>query len=305
MTISRRNFLKVAGAAGGVLLAGGAKSAQAAQTPQTSAGGVEFNGMLIDTTKCIGCRACEEACNEANKLPKPKVSFSSESVFEETRDTTTGAFTVLNRFPNEKKPDAPIFVRKQCMHCNQPACASACLCRAMEKTKEAAVIYHKDRCMGCRYCMVACPFDIPKFEYNSPTPFVWKCIFCNERQKKGEQPACSEVCPTGATLFGKKRDLLEIAKTRIYTEPDKYVHKIYGEHEVGGTGWLFLMGAPEEKLGLKTNLPTTPYPELTSGFLYGVPLVFVLWPSLLIGLNYLIKDSKVTEKKEASHDEQD
>ena len=131
MTISRRNFLKVAGAAGGVLLAGGAKSALAAKTPQTSAGGVEFNGMLIDTTKCIGCRACEEACNEANKLPKPKVSFSTESVFEETRDTTTDAFTVVNRFPNEKKPNEPIFVRKQCMHCNQPACASACLCLSL------------------------------------------------------------------------------------------------------------------------------------------------------------------------------
>ena len=178
MTISRRNFLKVAGAAGGVLLAGGAASAQMARAPEASAGGVEFNGMLIDTTKCIGCRACEEACNEANKLPKPKVSFSSEGVFEETRDTTTGAFTVVNRFPNEKNPDAPIFVRKQCMHCNQPACASACLTRAMGKTREAAVIYNKDRCMGCRYCMIACPFDVPKFQYDSPTPYVRKCIFC-------------------------------------------------------------------------------------------------------------------------------
>jgi formate dehydrogenase iron-sulfur subunit len=300
MTISRRNFLKVAGAAGGVLLSGGKSPAQAA-APQTSEGGVEFTGMLIDTTKCIGCRACEEACNEANQLPKPKVSFSSESVFEEKRETTPGAFTVVNRFANEKKPDEPIFVRRQCMHCNQPACASACLCRAMEKTKEAAVIYHKNRCMGCRYCMVACPFDIPKFEYNSPTPFVWKCIFCYERQQRGEQPACAEVCPTGATLFGKKRDLLEIARTRIYTEPDKYLHHLYGEHEVGGTGWLFLLGAPQEHLGLRTNLGTTPYPELTSGFLYGVPLVFVLWPSLLIGLNYLIKETEEPGEKEASH----
>ncbi|MFA6149653.1 MAG: 4Fe-4S binding protein, partial [bacterium] len=91
MTISRRNFLKVAGAAGGILLAGGAKSARTAQTPMTSGGGVEFNGMLIDTTKCIGCRACEEACNEANKLPKPIVSFSTESVFEEKRETTPDA----------------------------------------------------------------------------------------------------------------------------------------------------------------------------------------------------------------------
>ena len=302
MTISRRNFLKAAGAAGGVLLAGGAASTRAAQVPQTSAGGVEFNGMLIDTTKCIGCRACEEACNEANHLPKPKVSFSTESVFEETRDTSTGAYTVVNRFPNEKDPDNPIFVRKQCMHCNQPACASACLTRAMEKTKEAAVIYNKDRCMGCRYCMVACPFDIPKFEYNSPTPYVWKCIFCNERQKRGEQPACPEVCPTGATLFGKKRDLLEIAKTRIYNEPDKYVHKIYGEHEVGGTGMLYLSAVPFEKIGFRTDLGSTPYPEHTSGFLYGVPLVFVLWPSLLIGLNYIMDGRNEDKDKETTHE---
>jgi len=132
---------------------------------------------------------------------------------------------------------------------------------------------------------------------------VWKCIFCNERQQRGEQPACSEACPTGATLFGKKRDLLEIARTRVYGEQDRYVQHIYGEHEVGGTGWLFLLGAPAEKLGLKTNLGTTPYPELTAGFLYGVPLVFVLWPSLLIGLNYLIKDTKESDKKEATHGE--
>jgi Fe-S-cluster-containing dehydrogenase component len=291
--------LKVAGVAGGALLTGGSKPAYA---QQTSEGGVEFNGMLIDTTKCIGCRACEEACNEANHLPKPEVSFSTESVFEKKRDPTPDAYTVVNRFPNEKEPDKPIFVRKQCMHCNQPACASACLTKAMEKTREAAVIYNKGRCMGCRYCMVACPFDIPKFQYNSATPFVRKCIFCNERQMRGEQPACSEVCPTGATLFGKKRDLLEIARTRIAAEPDKYVQHIYGEHEVGGTGWLFLYGVQAEKLDLRTNLGTTPYPELTSGFLYGVPLVFVLWPSLLIGLNYLIKES---EEKETSHGEHD
>ena len=297
MAISRRNFLKVAGMTGGALLTGGRKPAQA---QQTSEGGVEFNGMLIDTTKCIGCRACEEACNEANQLPKPDVSFSSDSVFEKKRETTPGAFTVVNRFANEKKPDEPIFVRRQCMHCNQPACASACLCRAMEKTEEAAVVYHKDRCMGCRYCMIACPFDIPKFEYNSPTPYVWKCIFCYERQQKGKPPACAEVCPTGATLFGKKRDLLEIARTRIYTDPDRYVHHIYGEHEVGGTGWLFLSGVPLEKIDLKTQLGTTPYPELTSGFLYAVPMVFVLWPSLLIGLNLIIKDEKGT-----SHGEKD
>ncbi|HSN91231.1 MAG TPA: 4Fe-4S dicluster domain-containing protein, partial [Anaeromyxobacteraceae bacterium] len=235
MTIGRRGFLKVVGASGA--LAGAAASTARAATPAVAGdGGVEFNGMLIDTTMCIGCRACEAACNEANQLPAPKVSFDSEAVFAERRDTTPDAFTVLNRFPNEKKPDEPTFVRRQCMHCNQPGCATACLVKALEKTKEGPVVYNKDRCMGCRYCMIACPFDMPKYQYDSPLPYVRKCTFCAERQKQGLQPACAEACPTGATLFGKKRDLLEKARARIQAEPDKYHHQIYGEHEVGGTG---------------------------------------------------------------------
>jgi formate dehydrogenase beta subunit len=300
MTISRRGFLKVIGATG--TLAGASGSTALASTPVAAgAGDVEFNGMLVDTTLCIGCRSCEAACNEANGLPEPKVPFDSEAVFAERRDTTPDAFTVLNRFPNEKKPDEPVFVRRQCMHCNQPGCASACLVKALEKTKAGPVVYNKDRCMGCRYCMIACPFDVPKYQYDSPMPYVRKCTFCAERQKQGQQPACAEACPTGATLFGKKRDLLEMARARIQAEPEKYHHEIYGEHEVGGTGWLFLLPAHPEKLGLPTNLGITPYPELTSGFLYGVPLVFVLWPSLLFGLNHMIKGHSEAEKEVETH----
>lgn len=293
MTISRRGFLKGAGAAGGALL-GGAAAARAAGR-EGPAEGVEFNGMLIDTTMCVGCRACEAACNEVNGLPKPEVDLYSDAVFAEKRDTTPDAFTVVNRFTTAARPDPPTFVRRQCMHCNQPGCASACLVKALEKTKEGAVIYNKDRCMGCRYCMIACPFDVPKYQYDSPSPYVRKCTFCYQRQKEGKQPACAEACPTGATLFGKKRDLLEIARSRIQEHPDTYVHRIYGEHEVGGTGWLYLLGSPPEELGLPDNLGTTPYPELTSGFLYGVPLVFVLWPSLLFGLNHMLKGKEEGE----------
>jgi Fe-S-cluster-containing dehydrogenase component len=289
MTIGRRELLKGAGAAGGALLVSRAVPALAT-AELGDPGGVEFNGMLIDTTKCVGCRACEAACNEANRLPEPEVSFDSEAVFAERRDTTPRAFTVVNRFQNELNPAEPTFVRKQCLHCNQPGCASACLCKALEKTKEGPVIYHEDRCMGCRYCMIACPFDVPKYEYDSPTPFVKKCTFCHERQKQGLQPACAEACPTGATLFGKKRELLEIARERVYSEPKKYDPTIYGEHEVGGTGFLYLTAAPPEKLGMRADLGTTPQPELTKGFLYGVPLVFVLWPSLLYGLNHMVKE---------------
>jgi formate dehydrogenase beta subunit len=302
MTISRRGFLKGAAVAGGTLI--GTKTASGATAEPTD--GVEFNAMLVDTTLCVGCRGCEAACNEANALPPPPEGFESEKVFEQRRDTGPDAFTVVNRFENEAKPGEPIYVRKQCMHCNQPACATACLTRAFEKTKEGPVIYNKDRCMGCRYCMIGCPFDVPKYQYSSNSPYVRKCTFCAERQKQGLKPACAEACPTGATLFGKKSELLEIANSRIYMQPDRYVHHIYGEHEAGGTGWLFLLPAGADKLaqaglGVPKNLGTTPYPELTSGFLYAVPLVFVLWPSLLVGLNHIVKSNEKGEEEGASH----
>jgi formate dehydrogenase iron-sulfur subunit len=294
MTISRRGFLKGAAVAGGTLVAGSAEGS----TPDLS-NGIEFNAMLVDATLCVGCRACEAACNEANQLPPPAAGFESDAVFEKRRDTGPDVFTVVNRVPNAAKPDEPIFVRKQCMHCNQPACATACLTRALEKTKEGPVIYNKDRCMGCRYCMIACPFDIPKYQYSSNSPYVRKCSFCAGRQKQGLKPACAEACPTGATLFGKKSELLEIARTRIYMQPDRYIHHVYGEHEAGGTGWLYLLPASAEKLnalGLPADLGTTPYPELTAGFLYAVPLVFVLWPSLLFGLNHIVKSNHKDEE---------
>ena len=295
MSVNRRDFLKLAGVTGVSLLAGAPRRSEAAMTS------IEFYGLLVDTTKCIGCRSCEEACNEQNGLPKPEVSFSSDSVFEKKRDTSPDALTVLNRYPNAKNPDNPVFVRRQCLHCCQPGCASACLTKAMEKTVEGPVIYHKDRCMGCRYCMVACPHDIPKFEYGSAFPYIRKCIFCYERLKSGERPACVDACPENASIFGTRRELLEIARTRICENPDKYVHHVYGEHEAGGSGTMYLSAVPFEKLGFRTDLGTTPYPEHTSGFLYGVPLVFVLWPSFLIGLNYLAENGN----KGKNHEEEE
>ena len=304
MNPSRRQFLQWAGLATGGLYAAksvaGTQLAQGAKPSKKEE--AEFYGLLIDTTKCIGCRACEEACNSHNKLPEPKESFSSEAVFEKVRDTTPGAFLVVNKYAKGKAPDSPVFSRKQCMHCAQPSCASACLCKAMVKIPEGPTVYHKDRCMGCRYCMISCPFDIPRFDYHDTAPLVKKCIGCPDKVEKGEPTACAEACPEGATLFGKRRDLIEEAKKRIYQNPDRYYPHIYGEQEVGGTAFMYLSAVPFEKIGFRNDLGKKAYPELTSGFLGSVPLVDILWPAVLFGFNYLVAGKEGHEDtKESGH----
>lgn len=243
----------------------------------------DFVAVLVDTTRCIGCRSCEEACAEAHHLPIPDVS--DDSVFKKRRQTSTSQLTVVNRYRTEK---GDVFVKKQCMHCNEPACAAACLVKAMQKRKEGPVTW-QDNCMGCRICMVSCPFDIPKFEYNSWNPRIQKCDFCWERVMRGEEPACVEACPQEALVFGKRKELIEEAKRRIYQKPDKYYHHIYGEHEVGGTGWLYISAVPFEQIGFKTDVGTTAYPEYTKGFLYAVPFVLILWPAFLTAIRSLTK----------------
>ena len=277
--MKRRDFLKAAGVAGATLAAGPAKAEQPTADP------IEFAGVLVDTTRCIGCRACEKACSEEHGLPVPDIENDNALVAE--RQTSDTQWTLVNRYETSK---GEVFVKKQCLHCWQPACAAACLTNAMYKTKNGPVIWRPDKCMGCRFCMVSCPFDIPKFEYHEWNPKIQKCSMCYERLQEGKRPACVQSCPTDALMFGMKRDLMEIARIRIYNHPERYVHKIYGEHEVGGTGWLYLSAAPFEEIGFRTDLGTTPYPEYTRDFLYGVPLVLFGLPALLLGLNLLSGD---------------
>jgi Fe-S-cluster-containing dehydrogenase component len=278
MKLSRRSFLKIAGVTGSAGLVGlptRARGAYASDIP-----GESESSMLVDTTLCLGCRGCEAACSEANRLPEPP---GDEMVFEKRRSTSQTAFTVVNRFDNPKTGE-PRFVKKQCMHCVEPACASACPVRALDKLPTGPVTYNGDRCMGCRYCMVACPFGIPKYEYEKPNPFVRKCTFCAGRQAEGKPPACAAVCPSGALTFGKRGELVREARRRVFGNPDKYVQYIYGEHEAGGTNWLYITDVPFEKLGFEMAVGAQSYPSLVKGALGVPPFVMTLWPPLLMGI---------------------
>jgi len=285
MAISRRKFLGSIGAAIGAGTSGALTKAYGS-TNKHFKGYPESFGVLHDTTKCIGCRKCEQACNEVNQLDKPEKTFDDLTVLDQKRRTGESSYTVVNKFEN--KPD--VFAKKQCNHCQEPACASACFVKALKKDKSGAVVYDESLCVGCRYCMVACPFNIPAYTYNDPlTPKVTKCTLCLPRIKEGKLPGCVEICPREALIFGKRKDLLRIARKRLDKNPDHYVDHIYGEHEMGGTSWLYLSRVPFEQIGMREDLGNTPAPQFTSGALGTVPIVVGLWPVLLTGVYAISK----------------
>ena len=284
--MDRRSFVKTLGVIGASSIPGRSLLAE------PTAGDMEFVGVLVDTTRCVGCQTCTMVCAEANGLPEPDLDAIDNG---KTRNTSESQWTLVNRFEVD---DQEIYVKKQCMHCDQPACAAACPTQALLKTEQGPVIWRGDKCMGCRFCMVSCPFEIPKFEYYSNNPRIQKCQMCYGRLQEGETPACVSECPEDAITFGKKKDLLDEAKKRIYQDPENYVHKVYGEYEVGGTGYLYLASVPYEKLGFRTDLGTKAYPEYTKTFLYSVPVVLTLFPAFLLALsNATKKDDDSTGKE--------
>ncbi len=283
MRIDRRNFLKVMGVTGATLALG--KEVKAVPKDQNE---IEFYGILYDSTRCVGCQSCEFACAEANNLPEP-IGMPEIGIIRKTDETRR---TVVNAYETSK---GEVYVKRQCMHCNEPACAAACLTQAMLKTKEGPIIWQGDKCMGCRYCMVSCPFDGPKFEYHSANPKITKCDMCFNRLEEGKIPACVENCPAEALVFGTRRELIAEARKRINEDPDLYVDHIYGEHEAGGTSFLYLSPVPFNELGFNTKIQRTSYPELSKGFLYSVPTVFVLWPALLLGIHEATKNNNTKE----------
>ena len=282
MGVDRRNFLKALGLTGIALGTAGPVRAKAEAAPDSK----EFYGILYDSTMCAGCQGCEYACAEANGLKEPDPGDVPQAGTRRRTDETRR--TVVNAFETSK---GEFYAKTQCMQCAQPACVSACLTRAMFKTRDGSVIWRGEKCMGCRYCMVSCPFDAPKFEYHSPNPRIQKCDMCFKRVKDGLLPACVENCPAEALKFGKRSELIAEARRRIATSSASYQEVIYGEHEAGGTGWLFLSAVPFEELGFNTRVQKKPYPELTKGFLYSVPSVFIVAPALLLGIYSATKNN--------------
>lgn len=278
MRIGRRVFLKSCAALGA---AGAARSLPASTQASDPAPAVHDGfGVLVDTTRCLGCRSCEVACAEANGLPEP-VGVGDEAVFASRRTTDQRHFTVVNK---AKGPGEERFAKTQCLHCIVPACASACPVKALDKTIDGPVVYHEDRCIGCRYCMIACPFDVPKYEYDKAIPYVRKCTMCAGRLAEGKVPACVESCPAGALQFGKRSELLAEARKRVYAPDSKYVAQIFGEHEAGGTSWMYIADRPLADFGLPQDVGDRPRYETTRGALGAVPFVITLWPPLLMGL---------------------
>lgn len=282
---------------------GAAGMTAAAGKPSHAASNKAFKGypdsmaVLHDTVRCIGCRRCEAACNKVNELPAPDRPFEDLTVLEQKRRTTPKSYTVVNQV--KQSDGRHLFIKKQCNHCLEPACASVCFVAAFTKTPEGAVVYDPSVCVGCRYCMIGCPFEIPTYQYDQAlTPQIMKCTMCYPRIKEGLLPGCVEACPSEALTYGKRDELIEIARDRIRSFPNRYIDHIYGEKEMGGTSWLYLSGVPFSELGLREDLGEKPAPELTAGALSIVPMVVGLWPVLLTGIYAMNKRKEKIAAKE-------
>lgn len=225
--------------------------------------------MLIDTTRCIACRGCQIACQQVYGRSAEVIGFHGRRT--NPPRLTAKTWNVLDfREVRENGTFSWHFVKRMCMHCTDPACVSACPVGAMYKTAEGPVLYDGSKCIGCRYCMIACPYDVPGFQWDSATPYVQKCVMCAPRVAEGLEPACVATCPTDAAVFGERNALLAEAKRRIADRPDDYVNHVYGEREAGGTSVFYLASVPFAKLGLP-NVVAENYPKYTLDSLTKIP----------------------------------
>lgn len=264
--------------------------------------------MLIDTTRCTGCRACQVACKSWNDLPAGASEFSDSGTNPRHLDARNFTRVLFEEVSTHGGEPRWTFVKRQCMHCVEPACAAACPVGALTKLPAGPVVYRDDRCIGCRYCMLACPFQIPKFEWAARVPYVRKCTFCADRQAAGKKPACAATCPTGALLFGERERLLAEAHRRIDAAPARYQRTVYGETTGGGTSMLYLTALSFDELrlarhGLRTDLGDVPHGRRSREWMSGVPWIAAGVGGLSLCLYQLNQRKAEVRKKEGEEAE--
>lgn len=288
--VSRREFMKITGTVATTAAASlvGVETAGAAHGPHLDPDRV---GVLTDYTECIGCRRCEWACAQENDLPFGDMdSCDDVSVFAQMRRPSDEQYTVVNQYPAGEEGEQPLSVKVNCLHCEHPPCVSACIVAALRKNEMGQVTYDASACIGCRYCMVACPYQIPAYEYdNALTPRVMKCTMCSQRTLGGGIPACVEICPTEALIFGRRADLLDLARDRIRGNPDRYIPHVFGEYEAGGTSWMMIGDRDFRDVDLP-ELPDSSPAEVTERIQHGIFRGFS-GPLMVFGLVTLLGKS--------------
>lgn len=245
-SLSRRRALQLLAGAGAV---GTIAPADAAAADMHGTVRNDAVAMLFDTTRCIGCKACMAECNRVNDI---EPDTGRDGLWQMPLQLNARTPNLI-QFLAGDSPETESFVKRQCMHCVDPACVAGCPFGALQKSDKGVVIWKGDQCIGCRFCEVACPFEIPKFEWDQLNPRIVKCEFCAPRLAQGLEPGCTTVCPVDAIVFGTRRDLLDEAHSRLATTPEKYHEsRVYGEHDGGGTQVLYLSHVPFADLGLPT-----------------------------------------------------
>jgi formate dehydrogenase iron-sulfur subunit len=261
-----------------------------------------MKAMLIDSTRCIGCRACQVSCKEWNERKAEPTTFFAGKGYQNPVDLSAETWTLITYNEVEYQGRFEwVFGKKQCFHCNVPGCATACPVAALIKLDSGPVIYDAGICLGCRYCQLACPFKVPRFEWHSAIPEITKCTMCADRVEAGLEPACVKVCPTDAIVFGEREELIRDAENRIRTNPRGYVHHIYGKDEAGGTCVMHLSNVPFEQIGFDTAIPEYALADNVAPAMKPIPYV-ISGLGIVLGATSWIVHRRM-ERKEAAKDE--
>lgn len=238
-----------------------------------------MHAILVDVTKCEGCERCVAACVERNELDPVQAALD--------RATTPDGLSA-HRLSSVLEVGEGRFARKACMHCLDPSCVSACIVGGLTKSPDGPVVYDADKCIGCRYCMLACPFDVPRYEWEAVLPFVKKCTMCDDLLEQGEPPACVGACPYGALEFGERDVLLGEAHRRLEEEPERYLPRVWGEEEFGGTSVLYVSDVELEALGWPRDT-AAPIPSITGPLISKTPHIGLGVAGFLLGMSWIVR----------------